>query len=607
MKKALDQNNKLIDIIESVAENIYHCSVCGENLTRKFGAQKQYYAHPKGLGEECELKMKLILKEEELVLQESESNILSDEFYNKQFDNIAIEMSDYMSDDGFALTNEQKDIINSTEDRIKISALAGSAKSSTLYYYSKARPFKKILYLVYNTAMKTEAQNGSFGKLNFVDVKTVHGLAFGYVGRFYKDKLTFNYGVVDIIKDLNLNWHNDMELAVKINEMMKQYMLSDVQTFNDLELFINDKMKGQIISLCEKLWTMMKSYKNNIKVTHDFYLKLFQLSQQDLSKKYDIILLDEAQDSSKMMFDIIANSNVKGICICGDRFQALYSWRNAINIMPLFEAKEYFLTTSFRVSQNIAHIANLIVGDMSDNDIQMKGFNTKQTIVDKIDKSKPYVCLCRTNAYIFAEIAEALYLDKNKKFFFEGTYKSYNFENISDCYYFSIGKPTKNKILSKFKNYQELEEYSEKTVDLELLSLIRMVKKYGSRIIDIVNGIKNNAVTKKENADIIFSTIHRSKGQTYSIPVYISDDHFDIESEYYNKFIEVDPDKKKVNSNLFEEMAIVYVGISRASNKIQLSDTIKRYLLLRYKTNGHELHNVINNINTINKEEEYNV
>jgi len=602
MKKALDQNNKMVDIIESVSENTYHCSVCGENLTRKFGAQKQYYAHPKGMGEECELKMKLILKQEELILQQSESNILSDEFYNKQFDNITIEMSDYISDEGYPLTNEQKDIINSTEDRIKISALAGSAKSSTLYYYSKVRPFNKILYLVYNTAMKTEAQNGNFGKLNFVDVKTVHGLAFGHVGRFYKDKLTLNYGTVDIIKDLNLNWHNDMELAVKINEMMKQYMLSDSKTFNDLELFKDDKMRGQIISLSEKLWNMMKSYKNNIKVTHDFYLKLFQLSQQDLSKKYDIILLDEAQDSSKMMFDIIANSNVKSIVICGDRFQALYSWRNAVNIMPLFEAKEYTLTTSFRVSQNIAHIANLIIGDMSDNDIQMKGFNEKQIIVDKIDKSKPYVCLCRTNAFIFAEVAEALYLDKNKKLYFEGSYKSYNFENISDCYYFSIGKQTKNKILSKFKNYSELEDYSEKTKDLELLALIRMVKKYGSRIIDIVNGIKNNSVTKKENADILFSTIHRSKGQNYLLPVYISDDHFDIEGEYYNKFIETDPEKKKVNDNLFEEMAIVYVACTRAFGQISLSDTIKRYLLLRHKTNGHELHNVINNINDSGKE-----
>jgi len=593
MKKALNQHSKLINIIESTSEDTYTCPVCHEELIRKFGAIKQYYAHSRDTESnvsDCEAKMKLIVKDDkDIQFQENQLDILSDEFYNKQFDNITIEMSDYISDDGYALTKEQEDIINSTEDRIKISALSGSAKTSTLYYYAKERPFNKILYLVYNKAMKDECLK-TFGKLNHVEIKTIHGLAFGYVGRFYKDKLTFNYGVVDIIKDLNLNWNNDMELAVKINEMMKTYMMSNVQTFNDLEIFKEDNIRSRIISQCERLWELKKSYKNNIKIEHDYYLKIFQLNQVDLSKKYDIIMGDEIQDSSLMMFDIFINSNVKGIIVVGDKFQQLYSWRNAINIMPLFEAKEYKLTTSFRVSQNIAHIANLIVSDMSDNDIQMKGFNSKQTIVDKIDKSNPYVCLCRTNAYIFAEVAEALGIDKNKKLFFEGGYQSYNFTNLVDCYYFSIGKPTKNKILSKFKNYYEMEDYADKTVDLELLALIKMVKKYGSRIIDIVNGIKNNSVTKKESADILFSTIHRSKGMSYSMPVYISEDHFDIESEYRNKFIGQDEDKKE-NNNLYEEMCILYVGCTRCAGEIELSEIVKRYLLLRHKTNGHELHN----------------
>jgi excinuclease UvrABC ATPase subunit len=217
MKKALNNNGKLIDIIESVSTDTYTCPVCHEKLERKFGVIKQYYAHPKGMGEDCEIKMKLIIKEEEKQLEESETNILKEQFYNNTFNDISIEMSDYKSEDGYFLTKEQNNIIFSTEDRIKISALAGSAKSSTLYYYAKERPFKKILYLVYNKAMKDEAEK-SFGRLKHLDIKTMHGLAYSYVGKYYKNKLTFNYGVVDIIKDLNLNWNKDMELAVKINE-----------------------------------------------------------------------------------------------------------------------------------------------------------------------------------------------------------------------------------------------------------------------------------------------------------------------------------------------------------------------------------------------------
>ena len=943
MKKAYNQNNKLIDIIESQSSDTYHCPVCKEILTRNFGAQKQFYSHAKDTESNisnCEAKMKLMIKEDKTIFQESETDILSTEFYNKKFDDVKVEMSDYMSDDGYHLTKEQEDIINSTEDRIKVSALSGSAKSSTLYYYAKARPFKKILYLVYNKSMQIESEK-MFKSQRHVEIRTIHSLAYSFVGKFYRDKLTFNYGVVDIIKDLNLNWNRDMELAVKINALMTTYSLSSAENCSDLEIFKDDDMYERILSYANRLWELKKKYKNSVKISHDDYLKMFHLSRTDLSNKYDIIMLDEClpksqyiktdqgnkpikklydlyksgkklpnalsyniekdifeykpiisamksenreileiqteglnklhctpnhklltqrgwvktedliigedslildnpsnqktkykpnndqiqiilgsflgdgnltkqskfntyrlrftqgeeqveyfkskiksfdlsykmiksgytkelsicasnytkvflleddplkllnnieplglaiwyqddgsyihegisinsnqltleettylrdiilnkygiefiisktkdkyyylrlnkesanrflklispymhpsmqyksninlsnniceynnnylnhggnyiksinnisnddvydievednhnfittkthnetssgivvhncQDSSTMMFDILKNSNVKGIVTVGDPYQKIYGWRNAVNIMPLFEAKEYKLTTSFRVSNNIAHIENLIISDFIGDDINMKGFNAKQTIVDKIDKSKPYACLCRTNAYIFSEIADALSKDKNKKLFFVGGFSSYSFQTLKECFFFSQGHPTKNKLFAKFKNFETMKKYSEEIEDIELLSLIRMVEKYGSKIIDIVDGIKNNTVTDKSKADIIFSTCHKAKGLTIDIPVYISDDYLDLEVTYRNKYLksEDDNNKKKVKKDISEEIFIIYVAISRCKAEIVLSDSIKRYLLMRYEDIGHELHNINN-------------
>ena len=236
----------------------------------------------------------------------------------------------------------------------------------------------------------------------------------------------------------------------------------------------------------------------------------------------------------------------------------------------------------------------------------MKGFNTKQTIVDAIDKSKPYACLCRTNAYIFAEIAEALSEDKDKKLYFVSGFSSYSFDSLKQCYYFSQGHPTKNKLFAKFKDYSSMKTYAEDIEEIELLSLIRMVDKYGSRIIDIVDGIKNNTVTDKDKADIIFSTCHKAKGLTIDIPVYISNDYLDLEVAYRNKYLKKDEDygyKKKVEKDISEEIFVIYVAISRCKDEIILNDSIKRYLLMRYKHVGHELHNVINNVggNNINE------
>lgn len=585
MKKAFNQHKRLVDIIESIATDTYTCPICNEELIRNFGISRQYYSHPSGKGDNCELKLKLILKDDtQENLSQEQTDVLQTEYYDKEFNDVQIKLSDYQANEGYYLTQEQYEIINSIEERIIISALAGSAKTNTLYYYAKKRPFKKILYLVYNKAMKDEADK-TFGKLSNVTIKTVHGLAYGYVGTYYRNKLTFSYKAVDIIKDLNLNWNEDMELAFKIHNMMNQYMLSDVKEFEDMELYKDEfgnstAERDLIISKCKKLWNLKKDYNSNVKIEHDFYLKLFHLGQKDLSHKFDIILLDEAQDSNMMVLDIIIASKVKGVVIVGDMYQQLYSWRNATNIMPFFKGKEYTLTTSFRVSQNIANIANIIVKDICNKDIDMKGFNNNQKIVSEINKNEPYVCLCRTNAYIFAEAFETLSKKKNAKLFFEGGYNSYNFNNIKDAYYFSLGHQVKNPMFNKFKDYYSMIEYAKSIEDLELIALDRMINKYGYKTPQIVDGIKNNTVTKKEIADVIFSTIHRSKGQTYVIPVYVSDDCFDIEDIFKKAYI----DKENINLlNYYEEMCILYVAITRAANEIQLSDKFKKYLLLRWK------------------------
>jgi len=55
------------------------------------------------------------------------------------------------------LTQEQLDIIHSTGD-IKINAIAGSGKTTTIIEYAKARPKNsRILYLAFNKSVKLEA------------------------------------------------------------------------------------------------------------------------------------------------------------------------------------------------------------------------------------------------------------------------------------------------------------------------------------------------------------------------------------------------------------------------------------------------------------------
>jgi len=171
----------------------------------------------------------------------------------------------------------------------------------------------------------------------------------------------------------------------------------------------------------------------------------------------------------------------------------------------------------------------------------------------------------------------------NKRIYFEGGYCGYSFDNILQGYYFSLGHETKNPLFSNFKIYMQMEEYAEKNEDLELKAIIRMIEQYGSIIPELIDRIKDNVVKDKTKADIIFSTIHKSKGMTYSVPVLISDDHYDIESYFRNKFII--KDEKKIK-DCGEEINIIYVGITRCAGNIELSDTLKRYLILRHDYEG---------------------
>jgi len=587
MKKALNQHNKLVDIIESTKNDKYICPVCKEELIRNFGVSRQFYSHPSGRGDECELKLKLMVKDGEKDFDEKDLDILNNEYYNKSFDDVNIELSDYMSEEGYYLTQEQKDIIFAEDDRIKIAALSGSSKSTTLYYYAKTRPFKKILYVVYNKSMREEADR-LYSKLNNITIKTQHGFAYSIVGKFYKNKLTFNYGVVDIIKDLKLDWNKDMELAVKIDAMMKKYMLSDKIEFEEIELFKDEdgnttEQRDLIIHKCKELWELKKDYKNSVKVEHDFYLKLFHLSKMDLSNKFDIIMVDECQDLSKLLLDILKSSNVKGIVICGDVYQSLYKWRNSTNILPLFEGKEYKLTTSFRVSQNIANIANMLIKDIYKIDINMKGFNDKQKIVDNIDKSKPYVCLCRTNAFILGEAIEVISANKNAKLYFESGFSSYNFSVLKDAYWFYRGHKVNNPLFNKFYDYDKMIKYADRVGDIEIIAINRMIEKYGSLIPDIIDRIKNNTTNDINKANVLFSTIHKSKGKSITLPIYISDDIFDLPTVFRKEYINKGEDIDFKIEDFYEEANIVYVGITRSNFRICFSEKLKDYLIMRYK------------------------
>ncbi|MBC2632120.1 UvrD-helicase domain-containing protein, partial [Salmonella enterica subsp. enterica serovar Enteritidis] len=120
---------------------------------------------------------------------------------------------------------------------------------------------------------------------------------------------------------------------------------------------------GKILGAVQVLWREMSSSDSRFPVTHDTYLKLFQLSTPDLSLKWDLILFDEAQDANPVTSHFVLNQRCSVILV-GDQYQQIYRFRgaeNALNAAELVDANRLWLTNSFRFGPAVAEVANALL------------------------------------------------------------------------------------------------------------------------------------------------------------------------------------------------------------------------------------------------------
>ncbi len=103
---------------------------------------------------------------------------------------------------------------------------------------------------------------------------------------------------------------------------------------------------------------LAKMDKGEIDITHDFYLKKFQLSNPQLH--YDYILFDEGQDASAAMLDVFLHQTAIKI-IVGDVHQQIYGGRYAVNSLQQVDFPLQILSHSFRFDEEVALVANKIL------------------------------------------------------------------------------------------------------------------------------------------------------------------------------------------------------------------------------------------------------
>lgn len=461
-------------------------------------------------------------------------------------------------------TGEQNAIIESTGD-IKINAVAGAGKTTTLVGYAQKRPQSKILYLGFNKTVRDEAKK-KFAHLGNVTCETAHSLAYRHITKLGY-RLGDNLTSTKVIEYRNLPTSKDVYvLAFHIIKAFSCYCNSDKRSMKEIDFEFSldseakaffSKHRDTIIFHTSKLLAAMNN--REIPMTHDFYLKKFQTLSPKL--EYDYILFDEGQDSSNVMLDIFKNQNGTKV-IVGDTHQQIYSWRYAVNSLDKLDYKSYHLNTSFRFDNNIAKLAKSIldcknhIPEFQYNGVEIIGGGKFVGSVGK--KQKAF--LGRTN---FGLIAKGLELNK-PKIHFEGHINSYlnsdSGASIYDVYNLSQKQHDriKNPVLQKMKDLEELYQYIEETGDRQLKPMADLVGFYERRLPFLLKELKDSHVDKKD-ADYIFSTCHKSKGMEYDT-VEVLDDFFEIN------------DIEEYDGTTNEEINLIYVAATRTKSSLTINE-----------------------------------
>jgi F-box protein, helicase, 18 len=171
---------------------------------------------------------------------------------------------------------------------------------------------------------------------------------------------------------------------------------------------------------------------------------------------------------------------------------------------------------------------------------------------------------------------------KVKHIYFEGNISSYMYADDGASLYDVLSLYNGNhdrirdKLVGSMKDMDDLEEYVEKTEDHQLATMIEIVREYGNEVHGIIKSLKelHTGDEDRHKAEMIFSTVHRSKGMEYDV-VYLVND-FLSESKLKELKEKHKSDKTVAfdTARLNEEINLLYVAITRTKNNLHIPETL---------------------------------
>lgn len=460
----------------------------------------------------------------------------------------------------------------------KVVAYAGTGKTTTLQMISDAMPQRRGMYLAFNKAIAGEAKQKFHRN---VDSRTFHSLAYRSVPREITDKLRlprlspsflakeYRLEPITLRRLMGGRYERFTLMPSRLASLVVNavgYFCSTnsqypaprhIQAPSWLHVDDIDALQQHLYPHVERRWLDAINTQHQAGIGHDIYLKLWALSDPYIPADY--VLFDEAQDADPLMLGILLKQQNTQVIYVGDAHQQIYAWRGAVNAMQQLPLPASRLTTSFRFGEEIAQVANTLLGGLEETVPLHGNPNLTSKVIHAPNIKQRDAILCRTNARAMELLLAGLVSGDRVSLQADHTRLS---RFIDAASLLKQGKRvTDVPELSWFNSWQDVHEYCETHDGSDIKPLVRLVDDHGTTALQKAL----HKITPIHEADYVISTAHKAKGLEWN-RVHIEDDYqFKINQNDY-----------KVSD---EELRLLYVACTRAKEVLNIhhiSDLIQR-------------------------------
>ena len=473
----------------------------------------------------------------------------------------------------------------------------GTGKTHTLLNkvddYLKETDPDKVGYFAFTKKAANEAKERAMNKFNLGEddlpyFRTLHSLAFRRLG-INKENVMQRRHYEDLGQKINLpldyNDYDEEETGLfttksdylRIINLAKLRNITIDQQFN-LGEHNQDVEYDKLNIIANELDRYKKEY-NLI----DFNDMILDFVKSDKSPKFDVVFIDEAQDLSRMQWDMVNHFNTQDSFIAGDDDQAIFRWAGAdVDRFITQTGKMLNLTQSVRIPRKVHDFAMKIIERVSNRIHKewkpktVEGSVRIHESFEDVDLSTgEWMVLTRTRHMLDA-IEETL---KTRGLYFENKFKKSFEKDIQDAaidwHNLLRGQLLNSKQLDNIAKYMGPNHWHKKKmkgmVKESFYGIDQLIKDYGLQMKldwfeafndcstdrkEYIRAMRRNGESLKDNPRIQLSTIHSVKGGEKQNVVLLTD-----LTHNTNKAYEKNPD---------DENRLFYVGATRTKENLHV-------------------------------------